>query len=560
MVLDVSLLKQFSSELLCAALKQIPGDKDLIIEERLMRPIDKFAGMTMLKTCGVKRVFRLSLLDHMAATSSSVRVYLLSSSLIKAKVALEQVKSTVQPSLSFHIMFVPRLLQSIANLLEEEGLVGKVTVSEFMWQFIPLDSQLLSMELGSSASLMSEQDLSSLSAVSRNLFGFESLYGSFSTLTALGKKSQGVLNQLKVLESKKQLSTEPFGHLLLIDRDFDFVSPLLSPVSYEALLDEVFGISCGVVELSSPKRNERPETVKLELSNKDKIFDNIRCRHFSSIFSVLSANAKQLRQKQTQASAMSVTEMKDFVNRDLKELQNQSKSITLHIEASEQIQKEKGHYYEDLLPLEAGLLKSGGYKEAVAFAEQAMARLYPIEIVLRFMCLISCISNGLVSSDYFKLKKIFCQAYGFKHCATFSALNEVGLLKTRDTSNNRFNEINKNLNLIVKNEGGSELATPFNGIYVPVISRMANLLMTSFSSLADTCTSLPNCHFKPVSSAATASKSNNLIIFFVGGYTLAELASLKALQAQSNFNMYVGGTQNLNGKSLMQLFLSESAQ
>ena len=41
-----------------------------------------------------------------------------------------------------------------------------------------------------------------------------------------------------------------FGHLFVIDRSIDLASVLLSPVTYEALLDEVFGISCGVVDFS----------------------------------------------------------------------------------------------------------------------------------------------------------------------------------------------------------------------------------------------------------------------------------------------------------------------
>lgn len=40
------------------------------------------------------------------------------------------------------------------------------------------------------------------------------------------------------------------GHLVLMDRDYDFVSALLSPVTYEALLDEVFGITCGAVDFT----------------------------------------------------------------------------------------------------------------------------------------------------------------------------------------------------------------------------------------------------------------------------------------------------------------------
>ena len=39
------------------------------------------------------------------------------------------------------------------------------------------------------------------------------------------------------------------GHLFVFDRSIDYPTTLLSPLPYESLLDETFGIHCGVVEL-----------------------------------------------------------------------------------------------------------------------------------------------------------------------------------------------------------------------------------------------------------------------------------------------------------------------
>ena len=39
------------------------------------------------------------------------------------------------------------------------------------------------------------------------------------------------------------------GHLFIFDRSVDYPTTLLSPLTYESLLDETFGIHCGVVEL-----------------------------------------------------------------------------------------------------------------------------------------------------------------------------------------------------------------------------------------------------------------------------------------------------------------------
>jgi len=52
------------------------------------------------------------------------------------------------------------------------------------------------------------------------------------------------------------------------------VSPLCSPVTYEGLIDEVFGITCGVVEFDKDVTGS-DKAVKVALNNKDEVFRSI---------------------------------------------------------------------------------------------------------------------------------------------------------------------------------------------------------------------------------------------------------------------------------------------
>merc|ERR1719447_510445 len=65
------------------------------------------------------------------------------------------------------------------------------------------------------------------------------------------------------------------GQLFILERDLDWASCLLSPLTYEGLLDETFGISCGTVEFGQAVTKTETAT-KLQLSCKDKMFDKIR--------------------------------------------------------------------------------------------------------------------------------------------------------------------------------------------------------------------------------------------------------------------------------------------
>ena len=64
---------------------------------------------------------------------------------------------------------------------------------------------------------------------------------------------------------------------------------------------QVFSITCGQVELDGSQLDadmKEKMLIKWQLSSKDKLFEKIRNKHFASIFSSLSAYAKQLKQHQ----------------------------------------------------------------------------------------------------------------------------------------------------------------------------------------------------------------------------------------------------------------------
>ena len=73
-----------------------------------------------------------------------------SRSLLRPSTAQGQGQPRSNPPLSTfkpYLVFVPKLLQSIRGLIEEEGMVDEVKTFEFMWELIPLDANLLSLEL-----------------------------------------------------------------------------------------------------------------------------------------------------------------------------------------------------------------------------------------------------------------------------------------------------------------------------------------------------------------------------------------------------------------------------
>ena len=128
---------------------------------------------------------------------------------------------------------------------------------------------------------------------------------------------------------------------------------------------------------------------------------------------------------------MNVSQMKQFVQNDLKHMKAQSKAISLHIGASEVIQREKGSHFESQLPVEHTLVSATATRENLSYIEDCMAQLRPLSISLRLISLLAHCSDGLSSADFARLKTQFLQAYGFQHLVTWHNLEKLGVIRVK---------------------------------------------------------------------------------------------------------------------------------
>ena len=554
-------------------------------------------------------------------SAHQVRTYLISSTLITAKLVADQISESLTSNTGItHVILLPRRLLSIEKLFEEEGLAGYVELHEFMWEFIPIDYDLLSLEL---PSLLRTQylcgDLAYLPSVARAVWGLKSIFGNIPNVFAIGKN----VKRLSKLESQftqhygqyKQQSGD-IGSLFIFERDVDWTSCLLSPLTYEGLLDETFGISCGTVEFG-PEVTKTEGSTKLQLSSMDKMFDKIRNKHFASIFSVLGVTAKQLSAAQAAAGNMSVSQMKQFVANDLRVMKAQSKAVALHISASEAIQREKGGHFEGQLPVEHALVSGSNYKENICYIEDCMALLKPLTIPLRLICLLSHCSDGLALSDYQKLKTQFIQAYGFSHLVTWNNLLKLGVIRVRggisnsssltslkpaEAANVAVNKMSQMAGLVGAGQGAARggtfqqlvkklgcvpapghetsLSEPssagyvFNGAYTPLACRLVEEVLRCDGNLA---ASPAQEAVKMLPGEATLQWAGNtgnkvtlfltwsfnmtsismdvvlqvVLVLFVGGFTMAEVAAFRWLQTVTGHQFVIAGTSLASGNKIL---------
>jgi len=587
-------LTLLSRENLVTALGKIPGRKQLVLDPQLMRPMDRVAGMSVLKSAGVETVVKQERGGIPPVPDNMIRVYLISANLIQAKFVADQISSCLisHPNQHFHVVLVPRNLASVQLLFEEEGLAGHVTFHDYTWEFIPLNFDLLSLEMNNFfRNQYLDQDHSGLVSVARAIWGVEKLYGQIPNLCAHGRYVKKILSLVNVFSlhyGQPKMKQPAIGSLFIFERDTDWLSCLLSPLTYEGLLDEVFGINCGTVEFGQEVTGKEGIT-KLQLSSMDKMFEKVRNKHFSSIFSVLGLTAKQLAAAQSAAQGMSVDQMKSFVQNDLRNMKNQSKAVALHIGASERIQKLKGRYFETQLPVEHSIVANFNYKENLMYIKERMAQLAPQNIALRLICLLSQCSDGISQSDFTMLKQQFVQAYGFHHLTTWTNLTRLGILKvkgsvetvvganmtggrgasavvsqmagmvTSQTRGNNFQTMVKKLKLVPDTEvmNPTEQNNPgyvFNGAYTPLSCKVVQEVIKAKSQNSPEIGQLKEGLKMVTGETILDLKSPDApkvgLVLFIGGYTMAEVAALRWLQTITGWQFVVAGTSNISANSI----------
>jgi|TARA_B100000795_G_scaffold264247_2_gene244493 hypothetical protein len=141
---------------------------------------------------------------------------------------------------------------------------------EYHLGLLPFDNDVLSMELGETLRQSDiNGDQSSLFYVARSVIDLQSMFGMCPRLYAKGTMSRSVIELITRLRREEFASAgrgeeediEPeIDAVLFLDRSVDLVSPMCTPLTYEALVDEIIGIEHSYVKMANqPKEDDEKD-------------------------------------------------------------------------------------------------------------------------------------------------------------------------------------------------------------------------------------------------------------------------------------------------------------
>ncbi|PYH49210.1 Sec1 family protein [Aspergillus saccharolyticus JOP 1030-1] len=471
---DADYFKDKARRDLLTLLEGVRGKKNLIVSQDLAGPVGLFVKFSLLQEYGVDRVF---LLENGNVDSSQRNVVFLAHAerLPQVRAVAEQVKrlqrnGNVEHEIS--IFWVPRRTLVSNAILEEAGIIGDVSIAEFPLFFLPLEQDVLSLELEDAFSdLYLHKDPGCIFHSAKALMDIQQRHGYFPRIIGKGDHARRLADLL--LRMRKELDAEESSglarvsargllpsatteSLIIIDREVDFGTPLLTQLTYEGLIDETVGIknnqadidtsiiggaasvsqaqeaSKGPQQSSSSKQHQKR---KIQLDSSDQLFSQLRDANFAIVGDILNKVARRLESDyESRHSAKTTTELREFVNK-LPSYQLEHQSLRVHTNLAEEIMRNtRADIFRKVLEIQQNYAAGTDPTYHHDAVEELIARDVPLTAVLRLLCLESCMSGGLRPRDLETFKRQVVQAYGHQHILTFCALEKMQLLLPRASS------------------------------------------------------------------------------------------------------------------------------
>jgi hypothetical protein len=425
----------------------------------------------------------------------------------------------------------------------------------------------------------------------------QDVVGTIPRVQSLGPLGEEVVKKMMNMRFEEYLSSSnnnkeeeavEIAAMMILDRKVVLVTPMVTPLTYEGLLDDTVGINVGHVQIDvnilNPDNDEQPdkEIVSLAVTGSDTLYAEVRDQHVEKFGSFLQNQAKALRESHAnftnKEKKKDLSEIHQFV-KQIPIFTKNLRSLTNHIHLAELIKAETQNVdFREKWQTERSMIEGETRYEII---EDLIACQYPPYRVLRLLCLQSLCGGGIKSSRFDSLRRDFVQTYGYDYLFVLNNLEKSGLLRRRETlwmdSASSFSTLRKAMILInaeVDTVNPDDVSYVSSG-YAPLTVRLVQLAIQGWAGKEETLRELPGRlvdvqqEYPPrdfesalkesrpslsLGAIAKEEKKPTLMVVFVGGVTYMELAALRFLSKRPTFPYHIicVTTKIINGSTLLE--------
>jgi len=496
----------------------------LVIDQKIIGLFNLFIDVPFLKMNGIEKIYELK--NSRLDTECKNIIYVMRPKVRYIYTISDNIRQHLFDYMKkeYSMIYIPRLDPICQRVLEGQGVYGNFcSFHQFHLDLIPFDNDVLSMELPSMYKhFLLDNDKSIVHFISKSIMHLQSLFGLIPIVKGKGKAAKSVMEMISRMK-KDMLTDMPdslvvskeIEALIIIDRQVDFITPLVTPLTYEGLVDEYYSITnnlCMVdqvimenASLSGSSNNQVNSSninkkIPFPMHSGDRVYQEIRDKNFSSLMGpggVLNKKARQqYDDKKSLTGNESLPALKELM-RKVNASQKEEHALRVHVGIAERIYDiTSSTYFQNRLDCEQKLLAGVDRFLAEKYLEDCINIKDPLLKILRILCLSSLTMSGIPQLEYENLKSKIVQNYGCGLLITFNQLEKTGLITIRKNesgkqssggssglgggnSNLSFEYIKEQLNLIIEDvdeNDPSDISYVFSG-YAPISVRLVQYAM-----------------------------------------------------------------------------------
>eukprot|EP00347_Sterkiella_histriomuscorum_P010829 403374767 len=493
----------------------------------------------------------------------------------------------------FYVLYVPRRTIECDEELEKEKLFSEERVSHIAMDLIPLEEDLLSLEMADNfAHYMLGDDDNYKVYVQTSINRLETVFGQIKYKFAKGDDACQILSRINQsalpIDQSSQQNDSEIDAMIMIDRNVDLVTPFCVNQTYEGLLDEIFRIqTCSITvdtAIIKPDGQKDPKAAPLEpskiltLTNDDKIFKDVRDKHFNTLESTFSQKVQQIQSIVKEKDApQSIDELEAYITK----LRNMDIAkgkdiLTHHINLAFYINNQmKNIDYQHCYGLEQKIILGEDIKQIQTTIENKMIKQYSRDKILRLLCLLSVTQSGLKSDVFDALRKFYIMNYGYQEVITLMNLQDSKLLRVKDKRLDwpKLKKAFKLINEETRIQDPTDISYVYNG-YSPLSIKLIETIFQSggFAKTEEKLKILPGQHIYPPNEQEffltraqpssvlpggldqQAQRKKRVLIYFIGGITYGEIAAIRFLNKLFKDKKFIiATTQIINGETCIQM-------
>ena len=558
--IDLSIFKDHLEQSFLDKLDSMQDIEKLII---LAKPcLHQINYITKFDKVKKRKIEKIEILGEKTSESydkTPIIIYIIPPEIKYIKIIENHLSKTKNKTLKqYHVLFIPQITNECQSYIKSNSLNLYLKLDNLNIDMYLIDNDILSLEDNLSLyDLYIKEDFNILSILAKIIIKFEAIFGKMKYRYYKGSLAKK-LNHLIIdeentfnLDNNDDNNNENndinnsanFGYIIL-DRTVDMITPFCSNFVYEGLLDEYFGVNLNSIKISSKiLSKEKEETMKIDLSENDQFYTNIKNYNFSKIRTFLPSRLTE-HSKILEEGKKKMDDMKKIQENleKVKRIKEERSSLTTHINLADYIaQKQKDPLFKNYLIMEQSILAGDINNDVYEFIDNEMTKQNEEYNILKILCLISNLKNGIKSKLYDQIKRDFIQIYGFQELFLLNNLEKINALKIQEGSN-YYNDIEKKLKLInedVDLNEPNDISYAYSG-YAPISIRLIEKAVTKgWKSIEDVLFKLSGEYDFPKNEKNNLSEKKIFLVVFVGGITYGELGAIRYLNSKSKNNKFI---------------------